>query len=347
MQQHLTLHSSSIKDSVYIIAEIGNTHEGSLGLAKQFIKTAADTGVDAVKMQTHIFEKESLPDAPNPPYFRDETRKEYFERTAFTLEQWIELKRFSEEDLGIDFFSSPFSLEAVDMLERVGVNTYKIASGEVNNIPLLEKVARTGKKVLLSSGMSCWAELDKAVETLQTNGCKDLVVLQCTSEYPCPPEQAGLNVLNQIKNRYKNIVVGYSDHTLGVAVPLAAVIMGASVIEKHFTLSKKMYGSDAMNSTEPDEFKRLVSEIRQVELAISNAINKDKNIKNLTSMKIIFEKSIVSIGKLDKGSVLLPHMLAYKKPGDGIPARDYKNLIGRKLKREVDKDHKFQWSDFI
>jgi N,N'-diacetyllegionaminate synthase len=133
----------------YIIAEIGNTHEGSLGLAKCFIKVAAECGVDAVKMQTHIFEVESLPDAPNPPYFKDETRKEYFERTAFTLEQWKELKRYAEQDLKIDFFSSPFSLEAVDLLEAVGMNTYKIASGEVNNIPLLEKIAKTGKRVLI------------------------------------------------------------------------------------------------------------------------------------------------------------------------------------------------------
>ena len=134
-----------------------------------------------MKMQTHIFEAESLSSAPNPPYFKDETRKDYFNRTSFSLDQWKELKRFAEHDLSIDFFSSPFSFEAVDLLESVGVDTYKIASGEVSNIPLLEKIAKTGKKVLLSSGMSSWAELDEAVKTLQINGCKDLTVLQCTS----------------------------------------------------------------------------------------------------------------------------------------------------------------------
>lgn len=332
--------------NTYIIAEIGNTHEGSLGLAKCFIKAAAECGVDAVKMQTHIFEAESLPDAPNPPYFKDETRKEYFERTAFTLEQWKELKRYAEQDLKIDFFSSPFSLEAVDLLEAVGMNTYKIASGEVNNIPLVEKIAKTGKRVLLSSGMSSWAELDEAVETLQSNGCKDLIVLQCTSEYPCPPEQAGLNILDAMRTRYKDVQIGYSDHTMGVAVPLAAVIKGATVIEKHFTLSNKMYGSDAMNSTEPEEFKRLVDEIRQIEIALNSKVDKDAKVKSFGNMKMTFEKSVVSSDSINQLDTIEFKDLAFKKPGDGIPAREYKKLLGKKLNRSVQKDYKFKWEDF-
>ena len=333
-------------NKVYVIAEIGNTHEGSLGLAKQFIKAAAECGVNAVKMQTHIFEAESLASAPNPPYFKDETRKEYFERTAFTKDEWKELKRYSEEDLKIDFFSSPFSLEAVDLLEEVGMDTYKIASGEVNNIPLLEKIAKTGKRVLLSSGMSSWSELDEAVETLQINGCKDLIILQCTSEYPCPPEQAGLNVLNEMKARYKDVTIGYSDHTMGVAVPLAAVIKGAAIIEKHFTLSQKMYGSDAMNSTEPEEFKRLVDEIRQVEVALSNHIDKDSKVKFLVNMKKTFEKSIVSICDINKSEVITKKHLAFKKPGDGILAREYKELLGKRMKVGIKKNRQFKWEDF-
>ena len=335
-----------IVNKTYIIAEIGNTHEGSLGLAKQFMKVASECGVDAVKMQTHIFESESLASAPNPPYFKDETRKEYFERTAFTVKQWRELKRYGEEDLSIDFFSSPFSLEAVDLLEVVGMDTYKIASGEVSNIPLLEKIAKTGKRILLSSGMSSWTELDDAVETLQSNGCKDLIVLQCTSEYPCPPEQAGLNVLGEMKARYKDVTIGYSDHTTGVAVPLAAVIKGATVIEKHFTLSKKMYGSDAINSTEPDEFKRLVEEIRQVEIAKSYKVNKDEKAKDLADMKIIFEKSIVSSREIKNNEKIQFEMLAFKKPGDGIPARDYKKILGKKIRIQVGENHKFKLEDF-
>lgn len=333
-------------NEIYIIAEIGNTHEGSLGLAKQFIKAAADCGANAVKMQTHIFEAESLPGAPNPPYFKDETRKEYFERTSFTLDQWKELKRYSYDDLKIDFFSSPFSLEAVDMLEEVGMDTYKIASGEVNNIPLLEKIAKTKKRVLLSSGMSSWSEIDEAVLTLQTNGCEDLTVLQCTSEYPCPPEQSGLNVLDEIKLRYENIKIGYSDHTMGVAVPLAAVAKGATVIEKHFTLSQKMYGSDAMNSIEPEDFKRLVNEIRQIHIALSSYVDKDEKVSYLKNMKRTFEKSVVSSRPISESEVITEGDLAFKKPGDGIPARKYKEILGKKINKCVDKDHQFIWTDF-
>lgn len=330
----------------YIISEIGNTHEGSLGLAKKFIKEAAECGVDAVKMQTHIFEAESLLSAPNPPYFKDETRQEYFERTAFSLDEWKELKRFAEKELDIDLFSSPFSLEAVDLLEAADMSTFKIASGEVNNTPLLEKIAKTGKRVLLSSGMSSWSELDEAVEILQTNGCKDLVVLHCTSEYPCPPDQVGLNVLDELKKRYKDITIGYSDHTLGLAASLAAVIKGATVIEKHFTLSKKMYGSDAAHSTEPKEFKKLVYEIRQLESTLNSKIDKDEKSKLLKNMKITFEKSIVASKSIKKFNVLEFKDLAFKKPGDGIPAREYKKLIGNKLNKSIEKDHKFKWEDF-
>ena len=329
----------------YIISEIGNTHEGSLGLAKKFMTVAAKCGADAVKMQTHIFQAESLLNAPNPPYFKDETRQEYFERTAFTLDEWKELKRFAEKELNIDFLSSPFSLEAVDLLEAVDINTYKIASGEVNNIPLLEKIAKTSKKVLLSSGMSSWTELDNAVETLQSNGCKDLIVLHCTSEYPCPPDQVGLNALDEFKIRYKDISIGFSDHTIGLAAPLAAVMKGAKVIEKHFTLSKEMYGSDAAHSTEPIEFKKLVDEIRQLEFILKSKIDKDEKVKSLENMKITFEKSIVASKSINKFDVLEFKDLAFKKPGDGIPARDYKKLIGKKLNKAVEKDYKFRWND--
>lgn len=331
---------------VRIIAEIGNTHEGSLGLAKCFLKAAAECGVDAVKLQTHIFEAESLPNAPNPPYFKDESRQEYFERTSFDLGQYRILKKYCEEELGVEFLSSPFSLEAVDLLQELGVKTYKIPSGEVNNIPLLEKLAATGKQALLSSGMSSWKELDEAVQVFRDAGALDkLVLLQCTSEYPCPPEQAGLNVMLEMKQRY-GIEVGYSDHTLGIAVPLTAAVLGATVVEKHFTLSRKMYGSDARNSTEPEEFKHLVQSIRDAEKALSSKVTKDEKVKSLGQMKLTFEKSIVSSAPLAAGTAIAAEHLAFKKPGDGIPAREYKQLVGKRLSRGVGKDHKFTREDF-
>lgn len=333
-----------MKESVYIIAEIGNTHEGSLGLAKCFIKAAADCGVDCVKFQTHIFDAESLTSAPNPPYFKDETRKEYFDRTAFTIDEWKELKRYCEDDCGKDFISSPFSLEAVDLLNEVGIQSFKIPSGEVTNLPFLEHVAKTGKQVILSSGMNTWEEMDEAVATLRANRCTDLIMLQCTSEYPCPPEKAGLNIMLEMKERY-NVPVGFSDHTLGSAVPITAVVMGAVLIEKHFTLSQLAYGSDAKNSTEPEDFKRLVSDIRMAELAINS--KREKNLDDgLRNMKMIFEKSIVAAKTIQAGEVITREHLAYKKPGDGIPAREFKDFLGKTLKITAQPDHKFVPSDF-
>ncbi|MFA5292228.1 MAG: N-acetylneuraminate synthase family protein [Phycisphaerae bacterium] len=326
-------------EKVFIIAEIGNSHEGSVGLAKRFIKTAADCGADAAKFQTHIFDAESLPNAPTPSYFKDESRKEYFERTAFDLKQYKELKRYTEEECGIEFISSVFSLEAVDLLEHAGVKRHKIPSGEVTNIPLLEKVASIGKPVLLSSGMSTWSELDKAIETLKADGCRDITVLQCSSFYPCPPEKAGLNILTEMKNRY-NLAVGFSDHSLGISASIGAVMLGAEVIERHFTLSKEMYGSDAKHSLEPDEFKQLIKEIREIEKIISSKAGKDKLAEELKDMKVTFEKSIVTKNLIPKGTKITLDMIAFKKPGDGIKPDKYKEIIGRIAKLSIAADMK-------
>ena len=328
-----------------VIAEIGNTHEGSLGLAKQFIKAAAECGVDAVKFQIHIFDAESLPSAPNPPYFKDETRKKYFERTAFSKEEWQKLKDYSEKEFGIEFLASPFSNEAVELLQSVGVQTYKIASGEVTNLPMLKKIARTKKAVLLSSGMSTWSEIDDAVHTLTENGCVDLTILQCTSDYPCLSENAGLNVLDELKKKYPDHKIGYSDHTLGTAIPIAAVCKGATVIEKHFTLSKKMYGSDAQFSSEPDEFKLLVDSIKAVEEGLKHHINKDEKATSLTTMKKTFEKMIVASRNLPKGTIIQEDDLAYKKPMEGVPANKYKEVIGKKLDTEILKNYPIKKDD--
>lgn len=319
--------------ATYIIAEIGNTHEGSLGLAKQFIKSAAATGVDCVKFQTHIFEAESLADAPNPPYFKDETRKEYFERTAFTLEEHVKLKEYTNA-LGCDFISSPFSLEAVELLESADVPFYKVASGEVSNVPLLEALAKTGKKVLLSSGMSNWKDLELAIETLQQNGCPEITLLQCTSKYPCPAEYSGLNMLQLMKDKYQ-LPIGYSDHTSGNAISIAAVVMGAEIIEKHFTLSKGMYGSDAQFAAEPHEFKYLVDSIREIDIALSSKVSKEMVTSDLQNMKVTFEKSIVAKRKLDVGEIITFDDLSFKKPGQGIPAKDYKKLIGKTVIKNI------------
>lgn len=323
---------------IQIIAELGNTHDGSFGLAKQMIRTAADCGVDAVKIQTHIFDAESLPNAPNPPYFKDETRKEYFERTSFSKEQYLRLTNFSEKECGVEFLSSPFSYEAVHFLEEVGMRRYKIPSGEVSNIPMLIEVAKTGKPVILSSGMSPWSDIDLAVSTLRNNGCSDLSILQCASRYPCPPEQVGLNVIAELKARYK-VPIGYSDHTLGCAAPFAAATLGAAIIEKHFTLSTLMYGSDAKHSMEPDEFRVMVTGIRQIKAMLSHPVSKDKAVGDLDEMKRVFEKSIVTRAAVPKGTVITKDMIAAKKPGTGIPARYFDDIVGKSSVVDLPENH--------
>jgi sialic acid synthase SpsE len=328
---------------VLIIAEIGNTHEGSVGLAKCFIEAAAKCGVNAVKFQTHIFDAESLPDAPNPPYFKDETRKQYLERTAFRLDQWKEIKRFAEEEWGIEFFSSCFSLEAVDLLEAVGVETYKIPSGEVTNTPLLIKVAKTGKKVFLSSGMSNWQELDEAVKALKDHGNHDLTLFQCTSQYPCPPEAAGINVIHEMRERY-GLPIGFSDHTRGPGIAIAAVATGACAVEKHFALSRRMYGPDARFSATPREFRAMVKGIRAVEKTMSTKVDKDAFQPSLVEMKGVFEKSIVAACDIQAGTVIEERHLAFKKPGVGIPAKEFQRILGTRLLQKVSMNTRLEWN---
>src|ERR1700674_577753 len=229
-----------------IIAEAGSVHDGSFGNADALIDMAAAAGANVVKFQTHIASAETLRDAPTPPFFRGEPRFEYFERTGFSFEQWLRLKQHCH-DRNVLFLSSPFSEQAVDLLERVGADLYKVPSGEVTNVFLLERLAATRKPVILSSGMSNWTELERAVGILR--GSPRLVVLQCSSSYPCSPDRVGLNVLEDMRRRY-GVETGLSDHTLGCAAAFAAAALGATVVEKHVTFSKLMYGSDARHSME-------------------------------------------------------------------------------------------------
>lgn len=325
-----------------VIAEIGSVHDGSFGNACRLIDLAADCGASAVKFQTHLADAEMVPDAPSPPYFDGEPRKAYFERTGFSPSQWRKLATHCA-DQGVIFLSSPFSLEAVDLLEDVGVSAYKIASGEVSNRPLLEKIAALGKPVLLSSGMSTWAEVDAAAAVLGT--CPETIIMQCTSVYPCPPEKVGLNVLSDIRTRYPNAIPGYSDHCPGLAAAFAATALGARVIEKHLTFSRAMYGSDAPLATEPQEFKAMCRGLRDIWTMSASPVDKDALARELADMKRIFEKSVVAAEDIAAGTTVTRAQLAFKKPGDGIPAARYDELIGRRLVVQVSADHKFSWDD--
>jgi N,N'-diacetyllegionaminate synthase len=316
---------------VYVIAEAGMNHDGDLGRAVRLAEAAAEAGADAVKFQLHDAAAETTRDAPSPPYFQDEPRWEYFQRTAFTDEQWAELKGACEER-GVEFLCSAFSLEALERLERLGVARYKIGSGEVTNLALVRAAGATGKQVLLSSGMSSWAELDAAVAAAGLN----VVVLQCTSAYPTPPEQVGLNVLAELRERYGK-PVGFSDHTRGTAASLAAVTLGAEVVEKHLTLSRGDYGPDAAMGLEPGELGAFVREIRELETMLASPVDKD-DIGLFAEMKRVFEKSVVAAEPIPAGTTLAAQMLAAKKPGTGIPAARLAELVGRRARNDIAAD---------
>jgi sialic acid synthase SpsE len=323
-----------------IIAEVGSVHDGSFGNACKLVELVAACGADVVKFQTHVAAAETLRDAPAPSYFKAEPRFAYFTRTAFSPDQWRELANIAHSH-HLMFVSSPFAIEAVDMLEETGIDAYKIASGEVTNLPLLERIARTGKPVVLSSGMSNWAELDRAVEVLRPVG--DLTVMQCTSAYPCPVEKAGVNVIDEIAARYK-LATGFSDHTQGIAAAVAAIVHGATVVEKHITFSRMMYGSDAQFGMEPADFKRYCAELKDTWKLIANPVDK-QDLRAFQEMKRVFEKSVVTAVAVRAGQVLTRDMLAFKKPGTGIRADRVDEVIGKRVTRELPVDHMLRDED--
>lgn len=325
-----------------IIAEIGSVHDGSFGNACKLIELAAEVGADAVKFQTHLADAESTVNAPSPSYFSEEDRLSYFRRTSFTLPQWHKLANCARLN-NLQFISSPFSLEAVDLLEEVNMSIYKIPSGEVTNIPLLEKISRLNKPVLLSTGMSSISEIENAVEAVRSKA--DLVIMQCTSLYPCPEERVGLNVIQDFGAYFPDFRVGFSDHTTGIAAGCAAAALGAVVIEKHLTFSRQMYGSDAKNSLEPQEFKSYTSCIKSIWNILAHPIDKN-DLSSVYVMKEIFQKSIVYKRDLPANHTISLDDLAYKKPGTGICASQYSKILGYTLCRSVQQDQMVGIGDF-
>ena len=328
--------------SLTIIAEIGSIHDGSFGNAIKAIDVASDAGADIVKFQTHIAEAESLSNAPSPNYFTEESRTEYFKRTSFTFNQWIKISEHCSFK-GVEFISSPFSIEAIELLEKIGVKAYKVPSGEVTNLPLLEKIVSTSKDVYLSTGMSDWGEIDRAINVLRNS--PNLIPMQCSSSYPCKPELVGLNVISEMLKRY-NLPVGFSDHTLGFAAGISAVALGCVAVEKHFTFSKLMYGSDAKNSMEPKEFKKFCTALKEAYKMRNSFVDKN-DLGEYYNMKKIFEKSIVTSQNVKIGDILGENNLAYKKPGDGISASFYKEVLGKTVNKDLSKDSKISWDDLI
>lgn len=319
---------------MFTIAEIAQTHEGSLGIAHSYIDALAKTGVNAVKFQVHIAEAESSLYEPFRIKFstQDKTRFDYWKRMEFSLEQWQELKAHCEE-VGLEFMASPFSNAAVDLLEELNVKRYKIGSGEVNNFLLLQKIAATKKPIILSSGMSSFAELDETVAFLQKLDV-DFSILQCTTSYPTRPENYGLNVIQQLKERYR-VKVGYSDHSAKIETCIAAAALGAEILEFHAVFNRKMFGPDASSSLETDEIVQLVSAVKNISLAQQHPVDKSDNTA-FKDLKNIFEKSLAVNKDLPAGHILTFEDLESKKPkGFGIDASSFREVIGRNLSRNL------------
>lgn len=319
---------------MYFIAEVGQAHEGSLGIAHSYINALAKTGVDAIKFQVHIAEAESSAHEPFRVKFstQDRIRFDYWKRMEFSLTQWKELKAHCEE-VGVEFIASPFSNAAVDLLEQLDVKRYKIGSGEVNNLLLLDKIAKTGKPVILSSGMSSFAELDETVAFLKKHNV-DFSILQCTTSYPTRPENYGLNVIQEVKKRY-GVPVGYSDHSAKIETCIAATALGAEILEFHAVFDRQMFGPDATSSLEIAEIKQLVCAVRNITIAQKHPVDKKDN-SAFKELKSIFEKSLAVNKALPVGHVLSFEDLESKKPtGYGIEASRFKEVIGRKLGRNM------------
>lgn len=317
-----------------IVAEIAQTHDGSLGAAHAYIDAVANAGADAIKFQTHIAAAESTPGEPWRVKFsqQDATRYDYWKRMEFTEEQWRGLAEHANER-GLIFLSSAFSPEAVELLERVGVPAWKVGAGEVSNLPLLAKMARTGKPMILSSGMSDWTELDAAVNCVRENGAS-VAVLQCTTAYPCPPEKLGLNVIAELRERYK-CPVGLSDHSGAIYAGLAAVTLGAKMIEVHVAFSRECFGPDVIASITTPELKQLVEGVRFIERALAAPVDKRAMAEEMTELRRVFGKSIVAARDLNAGERIAAEDIAFKKPGSGIPAASLNEVINRRLKRAV------------
>jgi N-acetylneuraminate synthase len=328
----------------YLIAEVAQAHDGSLGFAHTFIDAAAEAGADAVKFQTHFADDESTQDEPFRVKFskQDSSRYNYWKRLEFTDEEWAGLVEHAKEKK-LTFLSSAFSPKAMDLLERLGMPAWKIASGEVLSPGFLERMSVSGKPILLSTGMSTYAEVEASVKMLQERKAP-LAVLQCTSRYPTSYEDIGLNVIGEFRRSF-GCPVGLSDHSGRIYTAVIAMARGADLIEAHITLDKRMFGPDTSSSLTVEEFAML-NESRKAQAAIdAHPVNKDVMAAELKEVRSLFQKSAAVVRPLPAGTVLTRDMLTAKKPGTGIPAQEIEKLAGKRLARAVQPDRILTWSD--
>jgi N,N'-diacetyllegionaminate synthase len=327
-----------------VIAEVALSHDGSLGMAYAFLEAAAKAGADAVKFQTHIATAESTLDEPFRVAFsqQDATRYDYWRRTAFTAEQWRDLAARAK-DRGIIFLSSPFSVEAVHLLASLGVTWWKVPSGELRSRDLLEAMLAAGGHIVVSSGMSPWQEIDDVVAFLRSRGAA-FTLMQCTTRYPTPLREVGLNVLDELRRRY-SCPVGLSDHS-GTPFPaLAAMARGAAVVELHVTFDRRMFGPDVPASITFEELNFICQARDAFGEMDESPVDKDAMANSMASMRQIFGRSLAPSRPLAAGTQLAPGMLVLRKPGGGIPMEAMQKLMGRRLARDVEPERILRWDD--
>ncbi len=324
---------------VLVIAEAGVNHNGSIETAKQLARTAKECGADIVKFQTAKLDSLVSKYAGMAQYQKENigkeaSQKEMLKKLLLPYPEFEILADYCRE-IGIQFLSTPFDLESISFLEHLGLDMWKIPSGEVTNLPYLIKIARTGKPVILSTGMCRMSEVEKAVEILREYGTTNLSVLHCTTEYPAPYEDANLSAIKALRERL-HVPVGYSDHTAGIEASIAAVALGAVIIEKHFTISRQMEGPDHKASLEPEELKKLISGIRNIEMALGNGnkIPSKSERKNIN----IARKSIVAKQKIKKGEILTEENITTKRPGNGISPMRWFEILGTPAVRDFEED---------
>jgi N,N'-diacetyllegionaminate synthase len=324
---------------VFIIAEGGVNHNGDFDNAKKLISEAKNAGADAVKFQTFKSEKVISKFAQKAEYQkettdRNESQLDMVRKLELSYDDFIKLKKYCDE-LGIIFMSTPFDLESIDFLNGLNLDIFKIPSGEITNLPYLIKIGELKKKIILSTGMCSLNEIGAAIKVLKINGTHDITVLHCNTEYPTPNKDVNLQAMLTIKKIF-NLEVGYSDHTLGIEVPIAAVAMGASVIEKHFTLDNNMKGPDHKASLEPQELKAMVDAIRSIEIAMGNGEKKptESEIKNI----LIARKSIIASRCIKKGDIFTEANLTVKRPGNGISPMRWFEVLGQRAVKDFEED---------
>ncbi len=324
---------------VYIIAEVGVNHNGSMDLAKKLIDEASVAGADCVKFQTFNPEELVTEDAVKADYQKKatgsrESQLEMLQKLSLSKEDFRELKEYCSQKK-IDFLSTPFDLDSIDFLDALGCDIWKIPSGEITNYPYLVRIAKTGKDIILSTGMADLDEVGAAIRLLKENGCGDVTLLHCTTEYPAPVQDVNLKAMLTMGREF-SCRFGYSDHTKGLEIPVAAVALGAQVIEKHFTLDRNMKGPDHKASLEPCELKSMVDAVRNVEKAMGNGVKAPSESEKVNIP--IARKSIVARKSIQKGETLTEENLTTKRPGTGISPMKWPDVIGAKAIRDFRKD---------